>query len=449
MSKLTTAVKQLKSDRGEFMASIVNNFFRWLPDATYLKLLYRFMMGHRLDLKNPQTFTEKLQWLKLYNRKPEYTTMVDKYAVKEYVGNIIGEEYIIPTLGVWDKPDDIDWDSLPNQFVLKTTHGGGGGGVVICRDKTTFNKANAKSKLEASMRGDIYKSLREWPYKNVPKRIIAEKFMAPEKSLAPKDLPDYKFFCFNGEPKYCQVIRDRHTNETIDFYDMYWNHQEFVGLNPVARNGLTPVARPENLDEMKDICRKLAKDIPFVRVDLYVIDDKKYFGELTLYPASGLGVFTPEEWNNKLGDLLTLPNAIGGGKYLIVNGLIKELKTEYDELKDYKFFCFNGKVKFLKVDFGRFVEHHANYYSTEGKLLDFGEQGLEPDPNYPIELPNNLSEMISLAEKLSTNEPFLRVDFYNVDGKIYFGELTFYPASGMGRWTTEEADKKIGEYLKL
>lgn len=313
MSKINTAIRLLKEDKFGFIALVIEFFFNWLPDATYLKLLYRFKMGHRLDLKNPKTFTEKLQWLKLYNRKPEYTTMVDKYAVKDYVANIIGNEYIIPTLGVWNKPEDIDWDMLPNQFVLKTTHGGGGGGVVICRDKNHFNKTEAKRKLEASMRGDIFKSLREWPYKNVPKRIIAEKFMAPEKSLAPKDLPDYKFFCFNGEPKYCQVIRDRHTKETIDFFDMEWNHQEFVGLNPVARNGLTPVARPENLDEMKEICRKLSNNEPFVRVDLYVIDDQNYFGELTFYPASGMGLFTPEEWNIKLGDLLTLPNAIGGG----------------------------------------------------------------------------------------------------------------------------------------
>ena len=311
MSKINTAIRQLRTDRGEFMASIISNFFRWLPDATYLKLLYRFRMGHRLDLKNPQTFTEKLQWLKLYNRKPEYTTMVDKYAVKQYVANIIGEEHIIPTLGVWDSPEDIDWGSLPNQFVLKTTHGGGGGGVVICKDKTTFDKTTAIAKLKESMASDIYSGLREWPYKNVPKRIIAEKFMAPEKSPAPKDLPDYKFFCFNGEPKYCQVIRDRHTKETIDFYDMDWNHMPFVGLNPVARNGLTPVARPGNLDEMKEICRKLADSKSFVRVDLYVIDDKTYFGELTLYPASGMGVFTPSEWNDKLGDWLTLPIATG------------------------------------------------------------------------------------------------------------------------------------------
>ena len=161
MSKIQTAARLLMEDRGAFLASVIQSYFTWLPDELYLKLLFRFKMGYKLNLKNPKTFTEKLQWLKLYNRKPEYTTMVDKYAVKDYVANIIGKEYIIPTLGVWDKPEVIDWDALPDQFVLKTTHGGGGGGVVICRDKNSFNKAEAKSKLQASMRGDIYKSLRE------------------------------------------------------------------------------------------------------------------------------------------------------------------------------------------------------------------------------------------------------------------------------------------------
>lgn len=311
MSKIITALNQFKNNRRGFMASIVYNFFRWLPDATYLKLLYSLRMGHQLDLKNPQTFTEKIQWLKLYDRNPEYITMVDKYTVKEYVANIIGKQYIIPTLGVWDNFEDIVWDSLPNQFVLKTTHGGGGSGVVICKDKAKFNKEEAKAKLSKSLKSDIYPYFREWPYKNVPKRIIAEKFMAPEKSPALNDLPDYKFFCFNGEPKYCQVIRGRHTKETIDFYDMEWNHMPFVGLNPVTSNGLTPVDRPGNFEGMKDICRKLSKAIPFVRVDLYLIDDKNYFGELTFYPASGMGLFTPEEWNVKLGDLLTLPKSIG------------------------------------------------------------------------------------------------------------------------------------------
>lgn len=275
------------------------------PDKLYLYLRYYFEMGKKLNLKNPQTFTEKLQWLKLYNRKPEYTTMVDKFAVKEYVAEKIGTEYIIPTLGVWDKVEDIDWESLPNQFVLKTTHGGGSGGVVICKDKATFNRQKACQKLQHSLKSDIYLNYREWPYKDVPKRIIAEKFMmesGPQK--VDNDLADYKFYCFNGEPIYCQVIRDRRTKETIDFYDMEWNHMPFVGLNPVVSNGGIPVVRPVYLNNMIDVCRKLSKDIPFARVDLYVIDDKVYFGEITFFPASGIGGFSPNEWNEKLGNLI-------------------------------------------------------------------------------------------------------------------------------------------------
>lgn len=280
----------LKSDRSTFMAAIIQNFFGWLPDKTYLQLLYRFKMGHRLDLNHPKTFTEKIQWLKLYNRRPEYTLMVDKYAVKKYVADIIGEKYIIPTLGVWDKPEDIDWDALPNEFVLKTTHGGGSGGVVICKDKKTFDRNKAILTLRDSMNGDIYRSLREWPYKDVKKRVLAEKYMAPKDMVNNPiyDLSDYKFFCFNGEPKYCQVIRDRHSKESIDFYDMNWRHQEFVGLNPIASNGINPVPRPLLLDDMICICHKLSENMKFVRIDMYVIDNRIYFGEITFYPASTL-----------------------------------------------------------------------------------------------------------------------------------------------------------------
>lgn len=298
----------LKSDRSTFMAAIIQNFFGWLPDKTYLQLLYRFKMGHRLDLNHPKTFTEKIQWLKLYNRRPEYTLMVDKYAVKKYVADIIGEKYIIPTLGVWDKPEDIDWDALPNEFVLKTTHGGGSGGVVICKDKKTFDRNKAILTLRDSMNGDIYRSLREWPYKDVKKRVLAEKYMAPKDMVNNPiyDLSDYKFFCFNGEPKYCQVICDRHSKESIDFYDMNWRHQEFVGLNPIASNGINPVPRPLLLDDMICICHKLSENMKFVRIDMYVIDNRIYFGEITFYPASGMGLFNPDKWNEELGNLISL-----------------------------------------------------------------------------------------------------------------------------------------------
>lgn len=309
IGKLERALSFFLYDRSHFWDSIVADLLFWLSDELYLKLRFRFQMGYWPDLDNPKTFQEKINWLKLHDRNPRYTKMVDKYAVKEYVANKIGHEFIIPTLGVWEKPEDIDFDSLPEQFVLKTTHGGGSGGVVICKDKETFDRNKAILILRASMRSDIYRNLREWPYKDVKRRVLAEKYMAPKDMVNNPiyDLSDYKFFCFNGEPKYCQVIRDRHFKETIDFYDMDWNHQEFVGLNSLARNGCTPVDRPEHLEEMIKVCKKLSRDIPFVRVDLYVVDDKEYFGELTFYPASGLGHFSPEDWNSYLGKMLTLP----------------------------------------------------------------------------------------------------------------------------------------------
>lgn len=302
MSKLSTAIKLLKENRGEFCASVIQNLGFLFPDKLYLTLLFRCKMGYWIDWKNPKTFSEKLQWLKLYNRKPEYTIMVDKYAVKEYVAKIIGEEYIIPTLGVWDTPEEINWDELPNQFVLKTTHDSGT--VIVCKDKNEIDFKIVKKRLKKSLKKNYFYHGREWPYKNVKRRIIAEQYMEDRDS---EDLIDYKFYCFNGEPIYCQVIRDRRSKETIDFYDADWNHMPFVGLNPIVKNGITQVVKPYNLEDMLSICRKVASQLPFVRVDLYSIQRKVYMGEITFYPASGMGVFTPQEWNYKLGELISLP----------------------------------------------------------------------------------------------------------------------------------------------
>lgn len=289
-----------------FLKNICYKFFNLLPDKLFIKL--KFLKNfHRLpNLKNPKTFNEKLQWLKLYDRNPYYTKLVDKYEVKKIVADIIGEEYIIPTLGVWDKAEDIDFDSLPNQFVLKATHDSGR--VIICKDKNKLDKVWAKKEMAKSLERDFYALTREWPYKNVPRRIIAEKFIEEPNSIKRKeDLPDYKFYCFNGNPTFCQVIRDRNSKETIDFYNMQWEHMPFIGLNPIAINGKTHVEKPLHLKKMIAICKKLSKGIPFSRIDLYVIDDKEYFGEITFYPASGMGEFTPKKYNNILGGMIKLP----------------------------------------------------------------------------------------------------------------------------------------------
>lgn len=273
------------------------------PDKLYIKILFRLVYGRKLDLDNPKGFNQKLQWLKLYNRKPEYITMVDKYAVKEYVASKIGEEYIIPTLGIWNTPMEIEWDKLPNQFVLKTTHGGGSVGVVICKDKSVFDIESVKKKLVSSLHKDIYWYYREWPYKDVPKRIIAEEYMVDDSAT---ELKDYKFFCFSGRVEYFKIDFDRFVSHKANYYDRDANLLPFGEVN-CPPDYSKVFDKPHDLNKMIEIAEVLAKGIPFVRIDLYKVKDKIYFGEMTFYPASGLGQFCPEEWDYKLGSLIKLP----------------------------------------------------------------------------------------------------------------------------------------------
>lgn len=280
---------------------------RLLPDKLYLQMVYRRNMGQRLNLKNPVTFQEKIQWLKLYNRRPEYTRMVDKYAVKKYVESVIGAEYIIPTLGVWNRAEEIDFESLPDKFVLKTTHDSGG--VVVCRDKATLDKMATIKMLRERLKHNIFYHTREWPYKNVTPRIIAEKFLENSGS---NDLVDYKVYCFGGRPEFIQVIQNRTTEETIDFFDMDWNHQEFVGLNPHCNNALRLPRCEIDLKRIRELTEKLSIGIPFVRIDFYNVNGKIYFGEITFFPASGLGIFSPGQWNATIGQMIDLEGYRGG-----------------------------------------------------------------------------------------------------------------------------------------
>ena len=284
--------------------SLLIHFGRYLPDKIYIKWQYRLRMGKRLNLTNPKTFSEKLQWLKLYNRKPEYSTMVDKYAVKDYVAEKIGKEHIITTFGVWNKPEQIQWDTLPNQFVLKTTNGGGSTGVVICNDKSKFDQQKAIEKLTQSLSYDPYIRLREWPYKNVRKQIIAEQYIAPQ--IESNDLPDYKFFCFNGEPKCCQVISGRNSVECSDFFDYNWNHQPFH--EPIWLPFADKIPqKPAHLEQMWQAAKRLSENLPFARIDFYDTGAEFYFGEITFFPTSGMGVFDPIEYNELFGSMIDLP----------------------------------------------------------------------------------------------------------------------------------------------
>lgn len=278
-------------------------YLNCLPDKVYIKFLFRSRVGRWPDLKNPRTLNEKLQWLKLYDRKPIYTTMVDKYAVKQYVAERIGEEYIIPTLGVWEKFDDIDFDALPDQFVLKCTHDSGG--LVICKSKKDFDIYAARNKIEKCLKRNFYWNGREWPYKDVKPRIIAEAYM---EDTATKELRDYKLFCFNGEPKVILVCRDRFGDSglTEDFYTVQWQHLRLK--RPKHPNAVVPAEKPEELEQIVEISQKLSKEIPFLRTDFYIVNHKVYFGEVTFFPANGFERFDPEEWSYTFGSWVKLPD---------------------------------------------------------------------------------------------------------------------------------------------
>lgn len=272
-------------------------------DKLFLTILYFLSTGKKIHWENPRTFTEKIQWLKLYACKEIYTTLVDKYAVKQYVSDIVGEQYIIPTLAVYDSVEDVDFSKLPSKFVLKVTHDSGG--VIVCDDVKSLDKRKTLKRLSIALKSNFFVHSREYPYKNVPRKIIAEQFL---EQPGRRELIDYKFYCFGGKPVYCQVIKDRKTKETIDFYDMNWNRMPFTGLNPDVCNAVSLTPRPVNLDLMIDLAKKLSSEIPFVRIDLYEIEGNVYFGEITFYPASGMGKFTPEEWDLKLGNLINIDN---------------------------------------------------------------------------------------------------------------------------------------------
>lgn len=279
-----------------------------LPEEYMLKRMFKERMGYPLNMENPQTFNEKLQWLKLHDRNPLYTTMVDKYEVKKYVAEKIGEQYIIPTLGVWDHFDEIDFDKLPDKFVLKCTHDSGS--VVLCRDRATFNRAAAKRKLERGLAKNYYYGGYEWPYKNVKPRIIAEKFMVNELDLNRKAntyLIDYKIFCFYGKPTYIMTVNGGHDVDSKisrRLYDTDWN------LLPVGIGG-TPIettaeAKPDNFEEMMSLSNVLSRDVPHLRVDFYIIGGRIYFGEMTFYHWSGMCPFEPPGFDKKIGKLIKI-----------------------------------------------------------------------------------------------------------------------------------------------
>ena len=270
-----------------------------MDDESYIRLCYHLHTGKVLDLNNPKTFNEKIQWLKLNYRRPEYTTLVDKYKVREYIANTIGGEYLTPLLGVWERAEDIDFNALPDQFVLKCNHNSGIG-MCICTDKSKLDTSKVRRELNRGLRQDYYLTGREWAYNNVPRRIIAEQYLTDDGF----GLKDYKFFCFNGEPRLIQVDFDRFVGHKRNLYTTDWQYFNGEIEYPADPNVMIP--RPETLNIMLDLARKLSAGYPHVRIDFYSIKGKVYFGEMTFYHGSGYEHFSPASLGEMMGGWMNL-----------------------------------------------------------------------------------------------------------------------------------------------
>ena len=284
------------------MKKFLKKLSHLMPDKAYISLKYRAMLGKWPNFDAPATLNEKLQWIKLYDRKPEYTMMVDKYEVKKYIAKEIGEEYLIPTIGIWDDFDEIEFDKLPERFVLKCTHNSGG--LVICQDKNKLDIHAAKRRIQSALKENYYWHSREWPYKDVKPRIIAEKYMENEDGSS---ISDYKIQCFNGEPDNILVCAERYSETGVKYcyFDKNWKYLPYSNQKGVEEFALT-IEPPKFLSEMLEIAKKLSKEIPALRVDLYEIQGKIYFGELTFFPGSGMDKTITEEANQMMGSKLVL-----------------------------------------------------------------------------------------------------------------------------------------------
>lgn len=443
---LNALYKVITSKDYRFLILSGQGFYDNMDDEKYLKRKYKACMGKELHLDSPQTFNEKLQWLKLHDRKPEYTMMVDKYAVRKYIADTIGEEYLIPLLGVWDNPDDIDFDALPNQFVLKCNHNSGLG-MCICKDKSQLDIEKVKAGLRKGLGQDYYLTCREWPYKDVPRKIVCEKYMTDSRT---NDLYDYKFFCFGGEVKCFKVDYDRFIEHHANYFDKNGNILPFgeADLPPIYDKN---IKMTKSLEKMCELAEKLTAGKPFLRADFYDVEGKIYFGELTFYPASGMGKFTDDSWNECLGKWLKLSNNInrGGKTYLIVSkDIVCILETPKEELSDYKVLCFNGEPKIVEVHKGRFNgQHTQDCYDEFWNKTDIEQYDL-PKTDEIMPKPAFLEEMLRLSKLLSKDLVHVRVDWYFANNRLYFGELTFFDGSGYNLFCGD-ADELLGSWIKL
>lgn len=421
-------------------------FTNWVPDEVHLKLMYRAAIGSWPDFKRPNTFNEKLQWLKLHDRNPLYTKLVDKYRVKKWVADRIGEEHVTRTYGAWEKTEDIDISGLPERFVLKTNHDCGG--IAICRDRGSFDFEAAKKKLDRHLKTNYFWRTREWPYKNVTPCIFAEEYLEPGPS---GDLPDYKLFHFSKGRIITLLMTDRFTEAGLakTFFDEEWRPLDLSEGEHLTRKDL-PV--PERFDEMKAFAGRLAERFPFARVDFYESKGRLLFGELTFYPNSGFELFDPSDWDVTFGSWIELPN---GGWLLVSESALLWAHTEregfalsHEGLTDYKLMCFGGRAGCSFACTGRAEgDLRVDFFDREWRRLPFTRH--YPNADAILPRPQRYDEMVALAEILSRNIPFVRVDFYESGDRLLFGEMTFFPGSGFEEFDPFEWDETLGSWIDL
>ncbi|MDD6250787.1 MAG: ATP-grasp fold amidoligase family protein [Bacillales bacterium] len=300
--KLNKIIKFIFDKDYRFITLGNYGFYKRMNDSVYLKKRYKALTGKKLNMDRPKTFNEKLQWLKVNDRKEYYSKMVDKYDAKEYVKEICPSINVIKTIGIYDHFDDINLDSLPDKFVIKCTHNSNC--LIICRDKSKFDGVYAKKQLEKGLKDNFYTAGREWPYKNLRRRIIVEEYMEDDSG---EGLMDYKFYCFNGVPKFLYISKglENHATAAISFVTLNWQ------FAPYERSDYKPFEKlpkqPACFEQMIQIAKILSKEMPFLRVDLYEINNKVYFSELTFYPCAGAMPFKNDDHDLELGNMIHLP----------------------------------------------------------------------------------------------------------------------------------------------
>ncbi len=296
----------MKGTTKDFLKKILKIF----PDKLYIRLMFFYRGGGIVNLKNPKGFNEKLQWLKLYDKRSVYVEFTDKYLVKEKVSKIIGKEHVVPLIAVWDEPDEIDFDSLPSKFVIKCNHNSGEG-LFVCADKSKVDEIEIRESLRKALKKNYFYDAREWSYKLIKPRIICEELVLDDcKNNNTTSLVNYNFYCFNAEPKFLYIRVDdvssgKKGESLLSFLDLNWNETEFYRTD--HKQIPFCVEKPDDFDEMINIVRKLAQGFPFVRVDLYHANNSILFSEMTFYPGGGFGFFRPKEWEEKIGSWITLP----------------------------------------------------------------------------------------------------------------------------------------------